>query len=151
MLSQEACHQLMLGLVMSHLDCVNAILINLPHREIQKLQRIQNMAAKIVLCKSKYKSSQESLWELHWLPIHRSILHKVLTLVYKCMNDLAPDYLINLLSIHPNGHSLRSYNIYQRLIIPGTKRRTFADRSFSVMGPIFMEPITKLLKTIYNN
>ena len=61
MLSQEACHQLMLGLVMSHLDYVNAILINLPQREIQKLQRIQNMSAKIPLCKSKYENSHESL------------------------------------------------------------------------------------------
>ena len=103
MLSQEACHQLMLGLVMSHLDYVNAILINLPQREIQKLQRIQNMVAKDVLCKNKYKSSRESLQELHWFPIHRHIQHKVLTLVYKCLNGVAPDYLINLLSIHANG------------------------------------------------
>ena len=57
MLSQEACQQLMLGLVMSHLDYINAILINLSQGEIQKLQRIQNMAAKVVLCKSKYESS----------------------------------------------------------------------------------------------
>ena len=75
------------------------------------------MAAKIVLFKSKYESSQESLQELHWLPIHRCIQHKVLTLVYKCMNGQAPNYLINLLSIHPNGQSLRSANIYQRLVI----------------------------------
>ena len=53
MLSQEACHQLILGLVISHLDYVNAILINLPQREIHKLQRIQNMAAKIVLGKKQ--------------------------------------------------------------------------------------------------
>ena len=57
MLSQEAYHQLMLGLVISHLDYVNAILINLPQGEIQKLQRIQNMAANIILCKSKFESS----------------------------------------------------------------------------------------------
>ena len=61
MLSQEACHQLMLGLVMLHLDYINVILINLPHREIQKLQRIQNVAAKVVLYKSKYESSCERL------------------------------------------------------------------------------------------
>ena len=121
---------------MSHLDYVNAMLINLLHREIQKLQRIQNMAAKVVLCKSKYESSHESLQELHWLPIHRCIQHKILTLVYKCMNGQAPDYLINLLPTHPNGQSLRSDNIYQRFIIPRTQRRTFADRSFGVMGPI---------------
>ena len=118
MLSQEVCHQVILGLVMSHLDYVNAILINLPQREIHKLQRIQNMSAKIVLCKSKYESSWESLWELHWLPIHRWIQHKILTLVYKCMNGLAPDNLINLPPMHPNSQSLRSNDIYQRLIIP---------------------------------
>ena len=33
----------------------------------------------------------------------------------------ALDYLINLLSIHPNGQSLRSDNIYQRLIIQEQK------------------------------
>ena len=92
MLSQEAYHQLILGLLMSHLDYVNAILINLPKREIHKLQRIQNMAAKIVLCKSKYERSWDSLWELHWLPIHRQIQHKILTLVYKCMNGLVLDF-----------------------------------------------------------
>ena len=81
----------MLGLVMSDLDYINAILINLPKREIQKLQMIQNMATKIVLCKKTYESSQESLLELHWLPIHRSIQYKVLTLVYKGINGLAPN------------------------------------------------------------
>ena len=106
------------------------------------------MAAKIVLCKSKYESSQESLWELHWLPVHRHIQHKVLTLVYKCMNGLAPDYLINLFSIHPNGQSLRSRNIYQRLIIPQTKRKTFADRSFSVMDPLLWNQLPNFLKQL---
>ena len=146
MLSQEACHQLMLGLVMSHLDYVNAILINLLQREIQKLQRIQNMAAKVILCKKKYESSQESLQELHWLPIHKRIQHKILTLVYKCMNGLAPDYLVNLLLLHPNGWSLRSDNIYQRLIISQTRRRPFADRSFSVIGPIWWNQSPNYLK-----
>ena len=145
MLSQEECHQLMLGLVTSHLDYVNAILINLPQREIQKLQRIQNMAAKVVLCKNKHRSSWEGLLQLHWFPIHRCIQHKVLTLVYKCMNGQAPDYLINLLSIHPNGQSLRSDNIYQRLIIPWTKRKTFADRSFQVMDPILWNQLLNFL------
>ena len=35
--------------VRTHLDYINAILINLSQREIQKLQRIQNMAAKIIV------------------------------------------------------------------------------------------------------
>ena len=71
---------------------------------------------------------------------------KRLTLVYKCMNGQAPDYLINLLPTHPNGQSLRSDNIYQRLIIPQTQRRTFADRSSSFMGPILWNQLPNFLK-----
>ena len=62
------------------------------------------------------------------------------------MNGLAPDYLTNLLPIYPNGQSLRSDNIYQRLIIPRAKRRTSADRLFSVMGPILWNQLPNLLK-----
>ena len=51
------------------------------------------------------------------------------------MNGLVPDYLINLLPMHPNSQSLRSDDIYQIVIIPQMKRRTFGDRAFSVMGP----------------
>ena len=117
MLPQEACHQLMLGLVMSHLDYMNAILINLSQREIQKQQRIQNMVAKIALCKSRYESSQESLWELHWLPIHRHIQHKVLTSLQ--MYEWSGTRLSHQ-SVYQYTQmvkSLRSDNIYQRLII----------------------------------
>ena len=111
-----------------------------------KFQRIQNMAAKVIPYRKKCESSSESLLELHWLPIHRYIQYKVLTLVYKCMNGLASNYLINLITIHPNNQSLRSDNIYQRLIIPWTKRKMFAERSFSVMGPILWNQLPNFLK-----
>ena len=62
------------------------------------------------------------------------------------MIGLAQDYLINLLRIHPNSQSLRSDKIYQRLIIPQTKRRIFTDRSFSVMGPILWNQLPNSLK-----
>ena len=45
----------------------------------------------------------------------------------------------------------RSDNIYKRLII-ARKKRTFADRSFSVMGPILWNQLPNYLKqsTIVN-
>ena len=47
-LSQGACVQVILGLVISHLDYCNALFIGLPKQEIMKLQRVQNFAAKTV-------------------------------------------------------------------------------------------------------
>ena len=57
------------ALVISHLDYANATLNGLPDCDINKMQRIQNMAAKMVLRVHKYSSPMECMKELHWLPI----------------------------------------------------------------------------------
>ena len=54
------------ALVLSHLDYSNGILIN---TVLNKLQRIQNIAARLLLKKGNYDSASNCLRELHWLPI----------------------------------------------------------------------------------
>ena len=136
LLTTDACHQLILGLVMSHLDYINALLANLPDCDIKMFQQIQNMSAKLILQKDKYDSTRESLLDLHWLPIHHRIQFKILVLVYKFMKNQVPQYLSNILVEHPHNRSgLRSNDMYQKLIIPFRRRQTFANRRFSVMGP----------------
>ena len=82
-LTQSATEILVLSTVVSHLDYCNSILAGLPNSEISQMQRVQNIAAKLVLGKSKFHSSSECLQELHWLPINKWIQFKVLTLVFK--------------------------------------------------------------------
>ena len=96
-LTMEACTKAVITLVVSHLDYANSILSGLPKTSIYQLQRVQNMAAKIILWKNRFDSSSESLKELHWLPIHHRIDFKVLTLVFKCIHGLAPSYLAELI------------------------------------------------------
>ena len=132
-LTKEACETLMLGLVITQLDYANALYIALPECHLQRLQRVQNIAAKIVL--NDGDSSRSSLKRLHWLPVRQRIKHKVLTLVYKCLNDTAPSYLKDLL--HPQTHrrsGLRSGDT-NLLSVPFVRRKTFADRSISIAGP----------------
>ena len=64
-LTVEATETLVHGLVTSYLDNSNAILYGLPKVDIQKLQHVQNHAAKIILKKNKYDSSVGALKELH--------------------------------------------------------------------------------------
>ena len=82
-LTRKAHAKLSIPLVISHLDYANAILARLPKVSLDKLQRVQNMAAKIVLNKGKYGSSTRCLEELHWLPIEQRINFKIATLVHK--------------------------------------------------------------------
>ena len=100
-LTQSATEILVLSTVVSHLNYCNSILAGLPNSEISQMQRVQNIAAKLVLGKSKFHSSSECLWELHWLPINKQIQFKVLTLVFKCLDCAGPLYLRNLLVRFP--------------------------------------------------
>ena len=56
-------------LVLSHIDYVNVILAGCSNVVLKKLQRVQNMAAKLVLSKGKYESATKARMDLHWLPI----------------------------------------------------------------------------------
>ena len=136
-LTTETCHTAILPMVISHLDYANAIMVGLPGKHIAKLQRVQKMVAtKVVLKKGKYTSSKDSLQSLHWLPIRSRIHFKIAVLVYKCLHGEAPEYLQNLLITYiPKREDLRPEAIIDRLIVPRTKKKTFADRAFSVVGP----------------
>ena len=102
-LTVEATETLVRGLVTSHLDYSNAILHGLPEVDIQKLQRVQNYAAEIILKKNKYDSSIGALKELHWLPINLRINHKILSLTHNCIHGKAPKYLQDLLTFYKGG------------------------------------------------
>ena len=138
MMTVEACQTVVFGLVLSHLDYSNAVLVNLPANAIHKMQRVQNITARIVLQNEQEPSTTKCLQKLHWLLIKQRIKFKILTLVYKCINNQAPSYLQNLLTVNPRSdRSTRSNSKFKQLTVPFTKRKTFADRSFSVVGPKF--------------
>ena len=62
---------------------------------------------------------------------------KILTLMYKCFNRQAPEYLQNLLVEMPTQRSgLRSKLTYKKLLKPFMKRKTFAQRYYSVAAPL---------------
>ena len=77
MLTEDACHTLVRGLVLSHLDYCNAVYAGLPNVDLDKLQRVQNMAGKLVKRANKYDSASACRIELHWLPVRERIQYKL--------------------------------------------------------------------------
>ena len=71
--------------------------------------------------------------------------YKVLVLVFKCLNNLAPSYLSNLLSPQSVAYNTRSAS-RNMLAIPFIKHKTFADRSFSVAGPKLWNKLPENIK-----
>ena len=133
---------------MSHFNYVNWAFIGLPASDINKMQRVQNAAAKFVLNPKRMDSSTRSLKKLHWLPIKFRIQFKIWLLVYKCLNGLAPSYLMVLLELKSTMSRLGLRSTCDRtlLCIPYTKRKTFADRSFSIAGPRLWNGLPKTIR-----
>ena len=151
-LTQSAAEILVLSTVVSHLDYCISILAGLPNSEIQWMQRVQNIAAKLVLGKSKFHSSSEGLQELHWLPINKWIQFKVLIFVFKCLDCAGPLYHRNLLVEFPDDRKqgLYSNNMVKRLLEPRTKLKTFASRAFSVVSPKWWNQLPNHVKSYGN-
>ena len=132
------CNTLVMGLVISDLHHANSILAGLPEVDLSKLQRVQNMAAKIICDKGHYDSVTECMYGLYYFPICRRIQHRQLTQVYKCIAGEAPGYLQELISENKPGRvDLHSGSAYCQLVVPHMKCKKIADRSFIVQDPAF--------------
>ena len=74
------------------------------------------------------------LWDLHLLRVTERIEFKLATLVYRCVNGMAPSYLVSVLQRVADIGSrqrLRTEST-SALLVPSTRRVTLGDRSFTV-------------------
>ncbi|KAL9977910.1 hypothetical protein ACROYT_G015373 [Oculina patagonica] len=96
-ISQSSTERLVHAFITSKLDYCNSLLYGLPSTELQKLQRIQNTAARLVVKAKRTDHISPILQQLHWLPVSECISFKILLFTYKAMNGYAPSYIVDLL------------------------------------------------------
>ena len=118
LLSTDATKTLVSAFVLSRLDYCNSLLFGCPQYLLNKLQKVQNNAARLVLRVSKTDHISHHLASLHWLPIDSRIQYKLFSLCYNCLNSTAPDYLTELLRICKPTHQLRSFSDTSIFSIP---------------------------------
>ena len=108
-LDRNSCAMLINGLFTSRLDMCNSLLYGLPKSLIDRLQKLQNRAARILTYTRKYDHISPILKSLHWLPVEKRIIFKVLVITFKALHGLAPSYLSELLHWYtPDAYELRS-------------------------------------------
>ena len=113
-LSRKDTERVVHAFISSKLDYCNGLVYGLPSSEIQKLQRLQNAAARLITRTKKSDHITPVLINLHWLPIEHRVIFKLLLYTYKALHGLGPDYLANLL---------------------GSRISTYGDRSFACVSP----------------
>ena len=133
-LDRSATETIIHAFVSSRLDNGNALLYGLPLSQLNRLQRLQNTAAHIILRLKKHDHISRHLQSLHWLPIKARIQFKLLLTTYKAVNGLSPLYLSELLSPYKSNRSCR-LNSRGLLNVPETKLKTCGDRAFQKVVP----------------
>ena len=128
-INEDACKTLVNSLVISRLDYGNAMLYGLPACVIQRLQRVQNTAARVVTRKKKHEHITPILKSLHWLPVQYRAQYKILLYVFKSIKQDAPLYLSELINVYRPSRSLRSANNLT-LVTPKVRTKTYGNRRF---------------------
>lgn len=144
-LSKSSAEKLMHAFVITKLDFCNSLLASAPQRLINKVQRLQNAAARIVNKTPKRNHITPVLRELHWLPIRERIDYKVALLTWQCLYGSAPKYLQELLSAYVPPRNLRSAG--EQLLVTTIPRTALGRRAFSFVAPNVWNDLPLLLRS----
>ena len=153
-LSHQATESPIHAFIFSHIDYCNGLLNGASKHLINKLQRIQNMAARLVYKLPKFSHITPLLINLHWLPVEYCIKYKILLFTFKAIHQSAPQYINDMFikkstryrsqlsSITRNIEFVNgdvsgeiAFNDIIYLAVPRTKSVTFKQRSLVVSGP----------------
>ena len=131
--TQTLCHALIIG----RIDYCNSILYGLPAKQIAKLQRLQNSAARLIFKIPRFYHISPILCTLHWLPVEFRIHFKIVIITFKAIHGQAPVYLQELISKREEGsYNLRSCAMGIMLQTPRIlTKKTLGDRAFLAAAP----------------
>ena len=142
-LTQADTEKLVHAFITSKLDSANSLLHGLPTFLLDRLQNVQNAAARIITRTKKYDHIKPVLKQLHWLPVNQRITCKILLLTYKALNGQAPSS--EVLEPYTPARNLRSSSKYL-LKIPLVKLVSYGHRCFSFAAPTLWNSLPDFIK-----
>ena len=134
------------SIVASRIDYCNAVLVGTSSYNIQRLQRVQNQAARIVTGSRGRASATPLLNSLHWLPVEQRISFKAALITFKTIACGQPWYLHSLLKPYSAPRSLRSST--QKLLQVLVAKTSLHSRAFSVFAPRLWNRLPQALRDL---
>ena len=146
-LTQDATRCAVQAFITSRLDYCNSLLHDIPLAQIERLQRIQNKAARLITRTRQRDHITPVLRALHWLPACHHIEFKVLVNVFKCLHGLSPDYLTQLVHVHRRDNRLRqpdTFTLSEQVAI-----RVIGKRAFGISAPPLWNRLPSVPQTTF--
>ena len=117
LISKTAAITLANSFIHSRLDNCNSLFYSLPNYSIQRLQKVQNRAARTVTRSVRSLHITTVLKSQHWLHVIYRINFKICCVTHRALSLHKPHYLSSLFSLRSNSHSLRSSS-FSPLLLP---------------------------------
>ena len=92
-LSDKHTEMLVHAVISSRIDYCNSLFFNMNKSNIQKLQKLQNSAARLIARKNRRHPVSNILVDLHWLRVESRIMFKILLIVHKCVRGTCSNNL----------------------------------------------------------
>ena len=115
-------------------------------KNIARLQKVQNFAARIVTDAREYDHITPMLKELHWLPVAKQLEVRNTLMAFKCIKGLAPPTLCNKFTTRSQVHTRNTRN-NDKLNIPFFRSAT-GQRSFSYRAAQLWNDLPEMLANI---
>ena len=128
-LSTEELNTIVCSLIFSNMDYCNALYYGLNKDILNKLQRVQNCAARLVMKVNRFDHvSLDAMFEkLHWLRVRERITYKVLLIVHKGVHKYAPVEISELFRL--------SKSFRTKKLEVSSCSGCMGERAISVCGP----------------
>ena len=134
------------ALIAPHFNYCNVVWGNCNKTLQNKLQVLQNRAAKIIKGVDRYTSSTETLNDLQWNNLSIKQYHNEAIMMYKAVNNLLPTYICSRFKEKEVQYNLRNNNV---LVIdkPNTE---YKKRSFTYRGASLWNTLNDNVKSAIN-
>jgi len=147
-LTLDGSKTLVQAFISGRLDYCNSLLYGMTDSLFQRLQSVQNAAARLITRTGRREHITPVLRELHRLLVRRRVGFKLATFTYKTLHGQIPRYLGDCQLISDASRLLRSSDTFT---FAETRTRTrLGDRSFAVAVPQIWNSLPADLRLVDN-
>lgn len=133
-------------LILSKLDYCNALYINLQKRLLNKLQILQNAAARLLAGIPKCQSISQALVQFHWLAVYKHIDFKALCTAFKALHRKSPVDLQKKFIWYTPPRALHSVSAHS-LVTPKSRRARWGVKTLFLARFTIGMPCHYILKS----